>query len=207
MQRPFRQVDVFTPTPYAGNALAVVLDGTDLTDDAMQLFAKWTNLSETTFVLPPSAPAADYHVRIFTPTRELPFAGHPTLGNVTRGSAQVARRGGRHDRAAMRGGQHQHQADRGRTRSPRRRWCAQAVGEARVVRALEMRAFGRAAIRPRSGWTMALAGWALLKTPPRCSRWAGRSTRRGVVRFYPDGSRTFDRCARSFRRWRDRRGR
>jgi len=81
MQRPFRQVDVFTATPYAGNALAVVLDGTDLTDDAMQRFAKWTNLSETTFLLPPTAPGADYHARIFTPTRELPFAGHPTLGS------------------------------------------------------------------------------------------------------------------------------
>jgi PhzF family phenazine biosynthesis protein len=80
MRRPFRQVDVFTPTAYAGNALAVVLDGTDLTDDDMQRFARWTNLSETTFVLPPSAPGADYHVRIFTPVRELPFAGHPTLG-------------------------------------------------------------------------------------------------------------------------------
>jgi len=80
MQRPFRQVDVFTRTAYAGNALAVVLDGTDLTDDDMQRFARWTNLSETTFVLPPSAPGADYQVRIFTPARELPFAGHPTLG-------------------------------------------------------------------------------------------------------------------------------
>src|SRR4051812_37239408 len=80
MQRPFRQVDVFTRTPYAGNALAVVLDGAGLSSDDMQRFARWTNLSETTFVLPPNAPGADYHVRIFTPTRELPFAGHPTLG-------------------------------------------------------------------------------------------------------------------------------
>jgi PhzF family phenazine biosynthesis protein len=80
MQRPFAQVDVFTPTPYAGNPVAVVLDGTGLTDDQMQRFANWTNLSETTFVLPPSAAEADYRVRIFTPVLELPFAGHPTLG-------------------------------------------------------------------------------------------------------------------------------
>ena len=78
--RPFKQVDVFTAVPYRGNPLAVVLDGSDLDDDAMQRFAKWTNLSETTFVLSPTEPAADYRVRIFTPGGELPFAGHPTLG-------------------------------------------------------------------------------------------------------------------------------
>ena len=78
--RLFKQVDVFTAVAYRGNPLAVVLDGSDLNDDAMQRFAKWTNLSETTFVLPPTDPAADYRVRIFTPGGELPFAGHPTLG-------------------------------------------------------------------------------------------------------------------------------
>jgi predicted PhzF superfamily epimerase YddE/YHI9 len=78
--RPFRQVDVFTTTPYTGNALAVVLDGDGLSADEMQRFASWTNLSETTFVLPPTAPGADYRVRTFTPAAELPFAGHPTLG-------------------------------------------------------------------------------------------------------------------------------
>jgi PhzF family phenazine biosynthesis protein len=78
--RPFAQVDVFTTTPYAGNPVAVVLDGSDLTTEEMQRVARWTNLSETTFVLPPSAEGADYHVRIFTPVAELPFAGHPTLG-------------------------------------------------------------------------------------------------------------------------------
>ncbi len=80
MLRPFTQVDVFTTTPYTGNPVAVVLDGSGLTTDEMQRFANWTNLSETTFVLPPADPAADYLVRIFTPTLELPFAGHPTLG-------------------------------------------------------------------------------------------------------------------------------
>jgi PhzF family phenazine biosynthesis protein len=80
MKRPFAQIDVFTTTAYAGNPVAVVLDGSDLGSDAMQRFANWTNLSETTFVLPPVDREADYLVRIFTPTLELPFAGHPTLG-------------------------------------------------------------------------------------------------------------------------------
>jgi PhzF family phenazine biosynthesis protein len=78
--RPFKQVDVFTAQPYFGNPLAVVLDGSELDDAAMQRFAQWTNLSETTFVLPATEPTADYRVRIFTPGGELPFAGHPTLG-------------------------------------------------------------------------------------------------------------------------------
>ena len=80
MQRAFRQIDVFTSTAYRGIPVAVVLDASGLTDAQMQQFANWTNLSETTFVLPPSEPGADYRVRIFTPSTELPFAGHPTLG-------------------------------------------------------------------------------------------------------------------------------
>ncbi len=80
MRRRFRQVDVFTTTRYLGNPVAVVLDAIGRSDEAMQRFAHWTNLSETTFVLPPASPTADYRVRIFTPTEELPFAGHPTLG-------------------------------------------------------------------------------------------------------------------------------
>ncbi|HEV2638807.1 MAG TPA: PhzF family phenazine biosynthesis protein [Actinocrinis sp.] len=80
MRRPFKQVDVFTAEPYRGNPVAVVLDASGLDVAQMQRFAQWTNLSETTFVLPPSSDAADYRVRIFTPARELPFAGHPTLG-------------------------------------------------------------------------------------------------------------------------------
>lgn len=79
--RAFKQVDVFTAEPYLGNPVAVVLDGTGLSDEAMQRFARWTNLSETTFLLPPTAPGADYALRIFTPGGELPFAGHPTLGS------------------------------------------------------------------------------------------------------------------------------
>ena len=84
--RPFQQVDVFTATPLCGNPLAVVLDGEDLTDAQMQAFAAWTQLSETTFVLPPTpegrAGGADYRLRIFTSGGELPFAGHPTLGTA-----------------------------------------------------------------------------------------------------------------------------
>lgn len=83
--RPFQQVDVFSATPYLGNPLAVVLDGSDLTREEMQHFAHWTHLSETAFVLPPTeagaAAGADYQLRIFTPGAELPFAGHPTLGS------------------------------------------------------------------------------------------------------------------------------
>jgi PhzF family phenazine biosynthesis protein len=80
MRRPFSQVDVFSAEPFRGNPVAVVLDGTGLTGAQMQLLARWTNLSETTFVLPADEPDADYQVRIFTPETELPFAGHPTLG-------------------------------------------------------------------------------------------------------------------------------
>jgi len=80
-QRAFAQVDVFTAVPYLGNPLAVVLDGTGLSTAQMQSFTDWTNLSEATFVLPPTHPQADYAVRIFCPGRELPFAGHPTLGS------------------------------------------------------------------------------------------------------------------------------
>lgn len=80
--RPFAQVDVFSRIPYLGNPLAVILDATDLPDTELQRIARWTNLSETTFVLPPTVEDADYRVRIFTPDEELPFAGHPTLGTA-----------------------------------------------------------------------------------------------------------------------------
>lgn len=80
--RPFVQVDVFAEKPYFGNALAVVLDADDVSDASMQQLARWTNLSETTFLLPPTVPEADYRARIFTPGGELPFAGHPTLGSA-----------------------------------------------------------------------------------------------------------------------------
>jgi PhzF family phenazine biosynthesis protein len=77
----FQQVDVFSAVPFRGNPLAVVAGADGLTDQQMAAIASWTNLSETTFLLRPSNPDADYRVRIFTPERELPFAGHPTLGS------------------------------------------------------------------------------------------------------------------------------
>ena len=81
MPRRFHQLDVFTAVPLKGNPLAVVHAAQGLPDDTLAAFARWTNLSETTFLLPPTDPAADYRVRIFTPGGELPFAGHPTLGS------------------------------------------------------------------------------------------------------------------------------
>lgn len=81
-QRPFFQVDVFSPQPFMGNPVAVIADAEGLTEQQMQRIARWTNLSETTFLLPPTRPDADYRVRIFTPAGELPFAGHPTLGSA-----------------------------------------------------------------------------------------------------------------------------
>ncbi|MFY0617214.1 PhzF family phenazine biosynthesis protein [Shimia sp.] len=88
---PFSQVDVFCETPTLGNPLAVVHEAADLSDEKMAQLAHWTNLSETSFLLPPQNPAADYRVRIYTPVQELPFAGHPTLGSchawITNGGA------------------------------------------------------------------------------------------------------------------------
>ena len=79
---PFQQVDVFTAVPFMGNPVAVVLDGESLSSDEMQAIARWTNLSETTFVCRATHPTADYRLRIFTPRSELPFAGHPTIGSA-----------------------------------------------------------------------------------------------------------------------------
>ena len=81
MQRRFHQLDVFSAVLLKGNPLAVVHAAQGLSDETLAAFARWTNLSETTFLLPPQDPAADYRVRIFTPGGELPFAGHPTLGS------------------------------------------------------------------------------------------------------------------------------
>ena len=91
VSRRFVQCDVFTSVPTKGNGLAVVIDGEGLSDEAMQGFAAWTNLAETTFLMSPTATEADYKVRIFTPAREMLFAGHPTLGSC----AAWLRSGGR----------------------------------------------------------------------------------------------------------------
>jgi PhzF family phenazine biosynthesis protein len=82
VRRAFRQVDVFSARPHRGNPVAVVHDATGIGDEAMAAFARWTNLSETTFLLPATSSEADYRLRIFTPGGELPFAGHPTLGSA-----------------------------------------------------------------------------------------------------------------------------
>lgn len=79
--KPFKQVDVFTSDKFKGNPVAVFFQGDSLTTEEMQTIANWTNLSETTFVLPPTNSVADYKLRIFTPSEELPFAGHPTVGS------------------------------------------------------------------------------------------------------------------------------
>ena len=124
MLRPFAQVDVFTTTPYSGNPVAVVLDAEGLSTEEMERFANWTNLSETTFVLPPSDERADYRVRIFTPTVELPFAGHPTLGTCHAWAPPTA---GRHATSSCRNaprGSCASGAARPGCRSPRRRCCA-----------------------------------------------------------------------------------
>jgi len=80
-RRRFIQCDVFSPVPTQGNGLAVIVEAEGLSDEQFRLFAAWTNLAETTFILPPEDPVADYKLRIFTPTREMLFAGHPTLGS------------------------------------------------------------------------------------------------------------------------------
>ncbi|MEN2509798.1 PhzF family phenazine biosynthesis protein [Gordonia polyisoprenivorans] len=80
--RRFAQVDVFASQPVSGNPVAVVVDADGISDEQMAAFARWTNLSETTFLLPPTDPDADYRLRIFTPGSEMPFAGHPTLGSA-----------------------------------------------------------------------------------------------------------------------------
>lgn len=94
----YKVVDVFTSRPLAGNPVAVVFDADGLQTEAMQAIAAWTNLSETTFVLSPTSPAADYRLRIFTPRSELPFAGHPTLGSahaILEAGRAALRQGGR----------------------------------------------------------------------------------------------------------------
>src|SRR5271165_6182981 len=87
--REFRQVDVFGAEPFLGNPVAVVHGADGLSDDEMRRFARWTNLSETTFLLPPRDERADYRVRIFTPGQEPPFAGHPTLGTCHAGRSRT----------------------------------------------------------------------------------------------------------------------
>ena len=194
VQRPFKQVDVFTIRPYAGNPVAVVLDGDGLETAQMQRFAHWTNLSETTFVLPPTSPDADYRVRIFTPVAELPFAGHPTLGTChawLEHGGQPAQAG--RDRAGVRRRARARAPDRRRAgvrraaaaaRGPRGRDPDRAHRVGAADRALRDRRRGVG--RQRAG----LGRGAARRTPTRCSRSSrGSSTSTsGVVGPYPEGS-------------------
>ena len=174
MQRPFRQVDVFTTVPYRGNPVAVVLDGRDLETEQMQRFAHWTNLSETTFVLPPNDPAADYRLRIFTPVAELPFAGHPTLGTC---HAWLSGGGvpARDDLIVQEcnAGLISHPPHRCQD-SPlqRRRSCGAA--RSRTISSTRSRPSCASSARrssTRSGRTTGRAGWPCCsRTPMRCSR-------------------------------------
>src|SRR5471032_3487538 len=98
MKRTYKVVDVFTDQALRGNPVAVLLDAEGLDTEEMQAIARWTNLAETTFVLPPTTNEADYRLRIFTPRSELPFAGHPTLGSahaILEAGQALARKGGR----------------------------------------------------------------------------------------------------------------
>jgi PhzF family phenazine biosynthesis protein len=118
--RPFAQVDVFSAVPFLGNPVAVILDGEGLDDATMQRLARWTNLSETTFVVAPTAAAADYRLRIFTPGGELPFAGGPPHAGLRARLAPPGRRteGSAADRPGVRG--------RAGRSAPRWRACVRA---------------------------------------------------------------------------------
>ena len=203
MRRPFTQVDVFTDTPYRGNPVAVVLDAAGLATEEMQRFAHWTNLSETTFVLPPDAPDADYRVRIFTPVAELPFAGHPTLGTchawLAHGGAAEARR---RDRAGVRRRARADPPPRGRAGV--RGAAADPLGAGRRGR----RGAGRVASghRPRrrsstpSGPTTGRAGWRCCsRARRRCSRSSPPSPTSTSASPAPTrpARRTPSRCGRS----------
>ena len=169
--RAFAQVDVFTSTPYLGNPVAVVLDGDGLSTAEMQRFAHWTNLSETTFVL--SSDVADYRARIFTTVRELPFAGHPTLGtcHAWLEAGGVPASSGR-DRAGVRGGAdpdpaHRRRAGVRRAAAAAGRAGGGAAGLARVPRS----GCGRSAVLDASWADNGPGGWRCCSArPPRSSR-------------------------------------
>ncbi|GKQ57934.1 PhzF family phenazine biosynthesis protein [Sphaerotilus sulfidivorans] len=173
LPRRYAVLDVFTATPLLGNPLAVVIDAEGLSDAQMAACARWTNLSETTFLLPPTDPAADYRVRIFTPGGELPFAGHPTLG-----SAQAwLDAGGVPQRAGE---------------------VVQECGVGRVrVRRVDVNGAG-AAMRPPSPRCWPRCGWLRL----RCCRWNGSTTAPAGSACGWRMRRRCARCSPTSRRWR-----
>lgn len=194
MERRFVQVDVFGSRPFFGNPVAVVLDGSDLADEEMQQLARWTNLSETTFVLSPTQDKADYRVRIFTPAGELPFAGHPTLGTAHAWLAETGGGAGRQSlvqeclaglvRLRRSGGRLSFAAP------PLVRY--EPVDEAMIVRLAALLGVGRAQIKAAQwvdngpGWVAVVLGSAdeVLRLRPV----TGERLSLGVVGPYPAGS-------------------
>jgi PhzF family phenazine biosynthesis protein len=194
MERKFVQVDVFGSKPYFGNPVAVVLDGSNLDSAEMQALARWTNLSETTFVLPPTRDQADYRLRIFTPGGELPFAGHPTLGTA---HVWLAEHDGPGSRQSL---VQECAAGLVRLRRTRGRLSFAApplvryepANEEMVVRLATLLGVRRAEVRAAHwvdngpGWVAVVLGSAddVLELRPRIEK--GLSV--GVVGSYPDGS-------------------
>jgi PhzF family phenazine biosynthesis protein len=200
VRRRFQQVDVFSHEPLRGNPVAVVLDAEGLTTEQMQRLARWTNLSETTFVLPPTTPDADYRVRIFTLAHELPFAGHPTLGTC-HAWLQAGGRPAREDLVVQ---------ECGAGLVPLRRGADLAFAAPELVRSgpvdeallgqiAEVLGLGREEIVD-AAWVDNGPGWvgvllrdaaAVLAVEADVSRFAGEgSLDVGLVGFQPDGAET-----------------
>ena len=192
----FAQVDVFGAQPYMGNPVAVVLDGSGLTSEEMQLLARWTNLSETTFVLPPTQDGADYRARIFTPAGELPFAGHPTLGTAHAWLAYVGGDATREDLVQ------ECAAGLIRLRRRDRRWFFAApplvryepVDEATIVTLAAAVGLGRAQVQD-AHWVDNGPGWVALlldsaETVLGLQPGSVEDLSLGVVGAYPVGSET-----------------
>jgi PhzF family phenazine biosynthesis protein len=199
MRRGYLEIDVFGAVPYRGNPLAVVLDGDGLSTEQMQDFARWTNFSETAFLLPPTDPEADYRVRIFTIAHELPFAGHPTLGSC---HAWLTAGGGRpkapgrivQECGAGNVAIRQHEGKLAFAAPPLRR--SGPVDEALVARLANVLGIPRAEIVD-SQWVDNGPGWvgvmlrdaaAVLALKPDFSRWDGGHLDLGVIGAYPAGS-------------------
>ena len=194
--RSFSQVDVFSAEPFLGNPVAVVHDADGISDDEMAAFARWTNLSETTFLLPPTTDEADYRLRIFTPGGELPFAGHPTIGSAHAWleAGGVPRRDGELVQECGAGLVRLRRRASG-WRSPGRRSSAPARCRSddreRIVRALRIdpsQVVDLQWIDNGPGWVGVLLGSAdeVLAIQPDWSAAAGMDI--GVVGPYPEGS-------------------
>lgn len=199
MRRRFQQVDVFSPVPFRGNPLAVVLDAEGLSTEEMQDFSRWTNLSETTFLLPPTSQEADYRVRIFTLARELPFAGHPTLGSCHAWLAAggVPREAGRIVQECGAGLVPIRRGEHGLAFAAPSLLRTGPVDEALVEQLADVLRIGRGEIEDAQ-WADNGPGWvavllkdadAVLAVEPDFGRWSGEgSLDVGIVGPYPPGS-------------------